>query len=295
MRSNQRWHSRVMRAGVSQPQARRMCCASRLRICGTVIAGVHFFPPPRFQHQEPCGHQGKRDMMVPTKPCSHLIVGQPGFALATLETLFDPVVCFGHPRKLVPRRCDRRVRQIVVVFPPPSSSDVRITTSVSSGPTFRSIFATTRRLTISTTNGPFSHRALPIASKHSRAAIHTTFALAEKAVSAGDRDRCRPAARLPSRGSWCSRARPTSNARQNGPISGETRPDGPFRRPRRSSRAATNAPWFSAFPRPSHGASDSEVPWESRIPCGGGDPSSILAEHTTAHPPARVRSARRSP
>src|SRR2546426_1378998 len=84
------------------------------RICGKVIAGVHFFPPLGFPYQEPRGQERKCLMMLPTRPMAYLIVRQTGFALTALNTLFDPMGSFGHPGQLPQRRLRRRVRQVII-------------------------------------------------------------------------------------------------------------------------------------------------------------------------------------
>src|SRR3989304_7699001 len=97
LRFSHRSHSRRIRTGVSQSQAPRRICANRWRTCCTVIAGVHFFPPPRFAHQEPGRNQAKRDMMVPSEPVSHLVLGHARLALGTLDALLDPVLGVVYP------------------------------------------------------------------------------------------------------------------------------------------------------------------------------------------------------
>src|SRR5207244_11252943 len=53
-------------------------------------------------------------MMVPTRPMAYLIISQTGFALASLNTLFDAMGGFGHPRQLPPRRLRDSVGQIII-------------------------------------------------------------------------------------------------------------------------------------------------------------------------------------
>src|SRR5438445_13772775 len=43
-------------------------------------------------------------MMLPACPIAHLIISQPGFALASLEAFFDAMFGFGHPREFPKRR-----------------------------------------------------------------------------------------------------------------------------------------------------------------------------------------------
>ena len=78
------------------------------------MAGVEFFSPPSFCHQEPRGDQRERLMMVPAAPVTNLVVGQSRFALAPLDTLLDPMLCLGDPREFDQRRLDRGVGQVVV-------------------------------------------------------------------------------------------------------------------------------------------------------------------------------------
>ena len=55
-------------------------------------------------------------MMLPTRPVTHLIVRQPGFALASLEAFFDAMFGFGHP-STCPQRCLRpSIGQIIIHF-----------------------------------------------------------------------------------------------------------------------------------------------------------------------------------
>ena len=61
------------------------------RICGTVIAGVHFFPPLGFGHQEPCGDEREHLMMMPAFPVANLVVRQPGLTLGSLDAFFNTV------------------------------------------------------------------------------------------------------------------------------------------------------------------------------------------------------------
>src|SRR6266487_6143795 len=84
------------------------------RICGKVIAGVHFFPPSGFSHQKPCGQERKRLMMLPTPPITDLIVRQTRFALASLETFFNAMFGFGHPGKFPQGRLRHCIGQIIV-------------------------------------------------------------------------------------------------------------------------------------------------------------------------------------
>ena len=87
-----------------------------VRSCGTVIAGVMFFPPLGFQREKPGSHERKRLMMMPAAPCANFIVGQAGLALGALQTFLDPMLGLGHARELFQRRLVRRVRQIVIML-----------------------------------------------------------------------------------------------------------------------------------------------------------------------------------
>ena len=70
------------------------------RTCGTVIAGVHFFSPPCFDHQKPSRDERKDLVMMPALPIANFVVCQTSFALATLDALFDTMFGFGHTGKL---------------------------------------------------------------------------------------------------------------------------------------------------------------------------------------------------
>src|SRR5476651_2454095 len=94
---------RRIRPGLSQSSDLCSSDARALRICGTVIAGVHFFSPPRFLDQEPRGQQRQRLMMMPTLPCSDLIVGQARLFLGALDAFLDAMRRLGHPREFLQR------------------------------------------------------------------------------------------------------------------------------------------------------------------------------------------------
>ena len=72
------------------------------RIWGTVIAGVHFFSPQAFGHQEPGRDEREGLMMVPTTPCAHFVIGQAGFSLRAPKTLLNPMRRLAHAGELVP-------------------------------------------------------------------------------------------------------------------------------------------------------------------------------------------------
>ena len=80
------------------------------------MAGVHFFPPPLFADQEPSGDQRQGDVVVPPSPGANLIIGQARFALGTLDTVFNSVVCLGHASEFFERRFAWCIRQIVVML-----------------------------------------------------------------------------------------------------------------------------------------------------------------------------------
>src|SRR5262249_57100389 len=81
-----------MKSVRSQPRARCSRAAMHQRSCGTVSAGVHFFPPPGFLRQEPGGDERQGLMMMPATPCSNLVVGQTRFSLGTLQALLDAML-----------------------------------------------------------------------------------------------------------------------------------------------------------------------------------------------------------
>ena len=61
------------------------------RTCDTVTAGV--FPPETtpLPDQEPQRQKRQRHVVVPAHPAPDLVVRQPGFSLAGLQRLLDPV------------------------------------------------------------------------------------------------------------------------------------------------------------------------------------------------------------
>jgi hypothetical protein len=76
-------------------------------ICGTVIAGVHVFPPQSFRHQKPCGESRQRLVRMPPRPMTDLIVRSPGVTLAALEACCDALCGVGYTGQR-PQRCLRR-------------------------------------------------------------------------------------------------------------------------------------------------------------------------------------------
>src|SRR3972149_994295 len=87
-----------------------------VRIVGTVIAGVYFFPPSIFLGEEPRGQKRESLMMMPTHPIANLILGKSRVAFGPLQTFLDPMLGFGHAGELSQRRFRRGVRQEVIVF-----------------------------------------------------------------------------------------------------------------------------------------------------------------------------------
>ncbi len=65
--------------------------------CDAVIAGVSPPDPPTLQAQEPQRQERQRHVVVPADPAPDLVVIQPGFAVARLEELLDPVPLSLHP------------------------------------------------------------------------------------------------------------------------------------------------------------------------------------------------------
>ena len=60
------------------------------------MAGGHFFPPTRFRHSEPRGHERPCVMMMPARPMAHCVVGQLGCTLAALPACFKAMCGLGH-------------------------------------------------------------------------------------------------------------------------------------------------------------------------------------------------------
>ena len=59
------------------------------RICGTVIAGVIFFPPLSFHNQKQTSNERQDLMVMPAAPIPDFIVAQTNFTLPALNALFD--------------------------------------------------------------------------------------------------------------------------------------------------------------------------------------------------------------
>ncbi len=92
--------------GVSQRSAARRSMATPSRICGTVIAGVHFFPPLGFQHQEPRGDERENLMVMPAAPVANFVMRQSGLTLAALDRFLDAVGRQRHAGEFL-GRCSR--------------------------------------------------------------------------------------------------------------------------------------------------------------------------------------------
>src|ERR1700704_4293665 len=106
-----------MCSGWSPPQRRLSSTAITTANCGTVNAGVTFFPPTGLTRQEPRGDQRQRLMVVPPGPGPHLVVRQTGLALGPLQALLDTVARLRHTGELGHRRTRRGVGQVVVDLP----------------------------------------------------------------------------------------------------------------------------------------------------------------------------------
>src|SRR6266478_9414531 len=106
-------------SGLSQSSDLCNSSAIALRICGTVIAGVQFFSPPRFLRQEPRGQQGQRLMMMPSYPRANFIVSQARFAFAAFQTVLDAVRRLRHACEFRQRRVRNSVGKLVVMLEGP--------------------------------------------------------------------------------------------------------------------------------------------------------------------------------
>src|ERR1700730_11006582 len=106
-----------MRAVPFTPHVRSINFDRPSRTCWTVSAGVYFFSPAGFLHQEPGGDERERLMMMPADPIANLVVGQSRLALSALEAFFNPMLRLGHARELGQRRLDGSVGEIVIVLP----------------------------------------------------------------------------------------------------------------------------------------------------------------------------------
>src|SRR5260370_7917892 len=97
-----------MYSDLPAPNRRCNTPASSPWSCGTVSAGVHFFPPPRFHRQEPRRQQGQGLVVMPPPPGADLVVRQARLPLAPLQPLLDPVLplepppLLPHPRVPLP-------------------------------------------------------------------------------------------------------------------------------------------------------------------------------------------------
>ena len=108
VRCKRRVALRQMRAGPSTFSFRCNNKAMTMASCGTVNAGVHFFSPPGFLHQEPRGDQSQRLVMMPALPGPHLVVGQTRLARGPLQALLDPMLGLECPGELRQGRVQRR-------------------------------------------------------------------------------------------------------------------------------------------------------------------------------------------
>ena len=84
------------------------------RICGRVIAGVHFFSPSRFRRQEPRRDRRRRLVVPPADPIPHLVVGQARFGLRAWQACFDAVFGLRRASEFGRRSVGVRVRQMEV-------------------------------------------------------------------------------------------------------------------------------------------------------------------------------------
>jgi len=80
------------------------------RTCGNVIIGT-FFLIQQFHRQEPQRQQTQRNVMMPTHPIPHLIIGQAALAFRMSKTFFDAIRLLDHAcvfmqvgRLVTPRR-----------------------------------------------------------------------------------------------------------------------------------------------------------------------------------------------
>src|SRR5207244_2260336 len=90
---------------------------SNVRTCGSVRAGVAFFPPTGFLYQEPQRQKRERLMVIPTPPGADFVMGQTGFAFGPLDTLLDPMLRVGHSCELGARRVGGSIAEIVIILP----------------------------------------------------------------------------------------------------------------------------------------------------------------------------------
>src|SRR5712691_716940 len=252
------------------------------RICGKVIAGVHFFPPLGFPYQEPRGQERKCLMMLPTRPMAYLIVRQTGFALTALNTLFDPMGSFGHPGQLPQRRLRRRVRQVIIHL---------------------------YHLCLVSVTGADDHQQLlvalltPMGSGHHTACDHLDHQRSFAPIAHGDAppgiiaQRCGPrghalpgtlrrALASPGRASLCSMVPPAYSVHPTPPADDETRQGGPSRRLQQSSDAEERHRFSPTSPRPTGDAYDRHGTLSAPPLCPDAlYPWSILWAGTAACPP----------
>jgi hypothetical protein len=95
--------------------------ASIVPTCGRVSAGVCFFPPPRLLREKPGRQQRERLMMMPATPCANFVIGQPGFALGSLQALFDAVLRLAHAGEFTKRRVVRGALAEAIIWSPGAS------------------------------------------------------------------------------------------------------------------------------------------------------------------------------
>src|SRR5262245_64575890 len=74
------------------PSRRPTTPAINFCTCGTVNAGVHFFPPPGLLRQEPRRDQRQGLVVVPPPPGPDLVVPQPRLPLRPLQALLPPAL-----------------------------------------------------------------------------------------------------------------------------------------------------------------------------------------------------------
>ena len=278
LRRSRSSRSRVMREGVAPPQRRCRIALMPWWICGTVIAGVHFFSPPGFRHQEPRCDERKRLMMMPAFPVANLVVGKPGFALAASNALFDAMFRFGHASEIRQRRIRRGVRQVVVRLD--HFGVVAIAVSDNYEHFFVAFLATVRAPHDTPPDGsddqvaPSSRHARQSRSTRLRRATPPTHRRVATVASVADHDRRRAARGHRGLGSTCCWARPTDSVPPGGPNAGEMHKVGPVRRRRQSTRAATFRRVRPTFPGTTDTASgDVGAPWAHppfrSVPCPG--------------------------
>ena len=80
------------------------------RVCGSVRAGVFFFPATSFVVEEPGRDQRQRLMMMPAVPAADLVVAQSRFTLAALQAIIDLAQATA-PLPLYPHRLAALLRE----------------------------------------------------------------------------------------------------------------------------------------------------------------------------------------